>query len=139
MSESYLDMEARITLDIDAILEGICPNIAVAAREYICPERHLRERFKNRLYITTVLALKHIFGALKHKHVRASARSGLNRAATLPTSGFTAVDSLTGASRPASELSARLDAALDQIDIEDINNLLLSLLCLRNMRIIICR
>lgn len=63
--------------------------------------------------------MKHIFSAIKNRHVRASAQSGLSRAATLPTSGFTAVDNSQGASRATAELSAGLDAALDQINFED--------------------
>src|SRR5436309_79023 len=80
--------------------------------------------------------MKHIFGAIKNKHVRASAQSGLNGSATLPTSGSTAVDNLTGASRAASELSAGLDAALDQIKFQRYHS---PSICLWNMRITICR
>ncbi|OCK78593.1 alpha/beta-hydrolase [Lepidopterella palustris CBS 459.81] len=47
--------------------------------------------------------MKHIFSAIKNRHVRASAQSGLSRAATLPTSGFTAVDNSQGASRATAE------------------------------------
>jgi hypothetical protein len=76
--------------------------------------------------------MKHIFSAIKNRYVRDSTQSGLNRAATLPASGFTPVDNSTGASRAAAELSAELGAALDQINFE--GNDLLILLRQRNMK-----
>jgi hypothetical protein len=65
--------------------------------------------------------MKRFFGAIRNKYFRASVQSGLNGSATMPTSGFTAVDNSTGASRAASELLAGLDAALEQINFEGIN------------------
>lgn len=64
--------------------------------------------------------MKQVIGALKNKHFRASAQSGLNTAARLPNSDFTTVDNSQGASRVASELLASLDAILHQIDFEGI-------------------
>lgn len=66
----------------------------------------------------TVLKMRQVIGTLKNEHYRASAQSGLKRAARLPNSGFTDVENSQGASQVASELLASLDAILQQIDFE---------------------
>ena len=62
--------------------------------------------------------MKRIFWAAKSRHFRTSTQLGLNVAGALPSSSSVPLDNSEGASRAASELSAALDTAFDQIDFE---------------------